>query len=494
MDPQEKRYKKSSIASINDIRGARTLIELDGLLTQSMAKQQIQALIKEEGLDLILKKVTELANAESDADEDGDSGLLLLALLGRLSAVARGRETAIFGMLPHMIHASKLSALESSTLDGDGKFYAAQSLAQINTSASAAYALAESVSLDTAEKARKLLIDLVLSNHPTAAEALSAHASALESLGTISNADSRLKKARRISAGWVEAMRGRSFELGEQPGEALAKWVGSLLAGEIREVDETLLFNIVDDGVDLLLRIIELRFSHAMLTETYQLLPRAKALLGRARWIHYLSSSRTRAALTMCLREAALVLARQGKTDKALMDLIQTMYQSKAQMVRELEGHFGKALELDPDIRQWWVSGGAISNNRQAAHKVGNNEDQMIGELLIEVLSTEPSMKALRRSVAPVLEISDPVNASNVISAAMGYAEIAQTALLLARMRRLSKTDLKGMIVEFNPLQHELLSDTSHGVRKVRVVRDGVLKDFGGSIKTLVKPRVEPSN
>jgi hypothetical protein len=151
-------------------------------------------------------------------------------------------------------------------------------------------------------------------------------------------------------------------------------------------------------------------------------------------------------------------------------------------------------LELDPDVRQWWVSGGAVSNNSQAAHKIGNNEDQMIGELLIEVLSTEQSMKALRRSVAPVLEISDPVNASNVISAAMGYAEIAQTALLLARMRRLSKTDLKGMIVEFNPLQHELLSDTSHGVRKVRVVRDGVLKDFGGNIKTLVKPRVEPSN
>jgi hypothetical protein len=91
-----------------------------------------------------------------------------------------------------------------------------------------------------------------------------------------------------------------------------------------------------------------------------------------------------------------------------------------------------------------------------------------------------------------MLEISDPVTASNVISAAAGYAEIAQTALLLARMRKLKKTELKGMVVEFNPLQHELLSDTSQGVREVRVVRDGVQKDFGGSIKTLVKPRVEP--
>jgi hypothetical protein len=157
-----------------------------------------------------------------------------------------------------------------------------------------------------------------------------------------------------------------------------------------------------------------------------------------------------------------------------------------------LTTHFGEALELDPDVRQWWITGGSVSSSRRAVHKVGNTEDQMIGELLIEVLNTEPSMHALRRTVAPMLEISDPVTASNVISAAAGYAEIAQTALLLARMRKLKKTELKGMVVEFNPLQHELLSDTSQGVREVRVIRDGVQKDFGGSIKTLVKPRVEP--
>ncbi|WP_052719955.1 hypothetical protein [Pseudomonas ogarae] len=489
MDRAEKSTKHKANAQLNEIGTAQSLVELDNFLTQSMAKQQIQALIKEDGLDLILQKVEQLAKSE---DESAESGLLVLALLGRLSAVARGRESSIFKMLASTINAATLPALESSTLDGDGKFYAAHSLSQLRASDRADYVLAESVALETAEKARRLLIELVLHSYPTAAKALTAHTAALDNLVGISNSDSRLRKARRISSGWVEVIRSRSFELGERPGEALVKWISALLVGDLREVEESLLFNIVDDGVDILLRIIELRFSHAMLAETYQLLPRAKALLGRARWIHYLSSSKMRPALNMCLREAALVLARQGKTDSTLLDLIHTMYQSKAQMLKELTIHFGEALELDPDVRQWWITGGSVSSSRRAVHKVGNNEDQMIGELLIEVLNTEPSMQALRRTVAPMLEISDPVTASNVISAAAGYAEIAQTALLLARMRKLKKTELKGMVVEFNPLQHELLSSTSQGVREVRVIRDGVQKDFGGSIKTLVKPRVEP--
>ena len=118
----------------------------------------------------------------------------------------------------------------------------------------------------------------------------------------------------------------------------------------------------------------------------------------------------------------------------------------------------------------------------------------MIGELLIEVLNTQPFMEALRDAVAPLLEISDPISAEKVTGAAAGYADIARNALMLARMRRLSKTSLKGEVVEFNPLQHELLSDVRQGVRSVKVVRDGIQKDFGGSIRTLIKPRVEPHN
>ena len=101
-------------------------------------------------------------------------------------------------------------------------------------------------------------------------------------------------------------------------------------------------------------------------------------------------------------------------------------------------------------------------------------------------------MEKVGRAVVPLLEISEPVLASTVKKAVDGYEAIAQTGRRLARMRKLTKTDLKGEHLEYNPLEHEMLGGHQAGIRRVRVVRDGIMKEFAGKTKTLVKPWVEP--
>ena len=102
-------------------------------------------------------------------------------------------------------------------------------------------------------------------------------------------------------------------------------------------------------------------------------------------------------------------------------------------------------------------------------------------------------MDKVGRVVVQYLEISDPVLASTVKKAVDGYLGIAQTAGRLARMRKLTKTDLKGKKLEYNPLEHEMLGGHKSGVRQIKVIRDGINKEFGGKIKTIVKPWVEPA-
>ena len=80
-------------------------------------------------------------------------------------------------------------------LDSDGKAYAAQCLLQLDTYWLNDYALRESVVLDTAEKPRKLLIELLLKRFASVAEAWAAHVEALEHLEEISNPESRLRRA-----------------------------------------------------------------------------------------------------------------------------------------------------------------------------------------------------------------------------------------------------------------------------------------------------------
>ncbi|MGV2465507.1 UNVERIFIED_CONTAM: hypothetical protein QO022_44160, partial [Pseudomonas aeruginosa] len=126
-----------------------------------------------DGLGQILARVEELAQLE----DDDVASLQILAVLGRLAAVARGREGAVNRTIVALAPEDELPSLES--LESDDKAYAAQCLLQLDTPWLNEYALRESVVLDTAEKPRKLLIELMLKRFASIAEAWSAHADVL---------------------------------------------------------------------------------------------------------------------------------------------------------------------------------------------------------------------------------------------------------------------------------------------------------------------------
>ena len=112
--------------------------------------------------------------------------------------------------------------------------------------------------------------------------------------------------------------------------------------------------------------------------------------------------------------------------------------------------------------------------------------------MLIEVEEIKEIMEKLQRAIVPLLDISDPVLASTARKAASGYTDMAQIVRRLARMRKLSKTGIKGERIEYNPVEHEMVEGHKPGIRNVKVVRDGIRKDFDGRKKLLVKPLVKP--
>ncbi len=73
-----------------------------------------------------------------------------------------------------------------------------------------------------------------------------------------------------------------------------------------------------------------------------------------------------------------------------------------------------------------------------------------------------------------------------------GYVGISRISRQLGRLRKLTTTNLKGERMEYNPQFHEMLGGYKAGIRNVKIVRDGIQKDFAGKIKTIVKCWVEP--
>ncbi|UHQ55324.1 hypothetical protein [Microbulbifer sp. YPW16] len=490
MDKEQEKMMGSLDAQLDYIREADDLRQLNSFLTRVMANQRIQALIKGDNLSLACDAVVDLG--QIDDGDDAENRLIAAAALGRLSAVARGRDGVVFARIGELFEEKPLSVEDLA--DGDEKYYAALTVSALKAPWLGEYCNEQSVAIDTAEKARRLLLGTALREAGSLSDYWQQSLPALDALRAIPNDDTRYKRIRRITSAASEEVRKWEGDVGSDAGLALADWFAALLQTSKKDAAEDTLVDIFDDALAMLLRIIELRFSYALLAPTYVMLERARTSFGRDVWSEILRQSKNLPKVRTALKEAALVLARQNTQDKELMQVLCTAYHSRAQVMPAITAHFADARDLNQETRAWWEQGGKVAESQRAAeHRVGNSEDQQIGSLLINVEDSKSVMEKLERAVVPFLEISDPPLAETVKKAAGSYTEIALAARQLATMRKLRHMNLKGEVLRYNPLEQDMLGGHQLGISRVRVERDGIQKEFGGKIKVLVKPRVSPA-
>ncbi len=482
--------KKEQDITLNDLHSAENLETLNNILTKAMAERTIQALIKDENLEAVADAI--LARAADEMQP-----LLAAAALGRLAAVARSpvRAASIFDRADKVLPDEPPSLLTLPDTDGKQKQYAAQMLAHVNAPWVVDYRYREALAIDTADNARRELLAANLVHESNIANWLAAITQHAAVLKGIDNPETRLKRVRRVFGVMHDIADRWQDDVGIDVGLRLADCLKAFLTGKLSELEQAVLIETVDHLLGILTRIIQLRFSTALHANTYTVLDQGKRSLGPGPWGQFLSHSLAIPDLRIALLEASLVLARQYRTDKEIMAVLVASYPSRPQVAAAVKRHFKDARDLDPDVAEWWRRAGDVSETRRTVeHRIGNLEDAQIGALLIEVESNREAMRQVGGLVVEYLTISEPVLASTVKRAADGYESIAQTARRLARMRKLSKTDIKGSRLEYNPIEHEMLGGHKTGVRRVRVVRDGIQKDFGGKIRTLVKPWVEPES
>lgn len=469
---------------LDSITSSSSLREVDNLLTRSMAEKEIQKLIKNNNLSIIVNSIVDLG-----LNSDKNS-LFAAAMLGRLGAVSRSRESEVYTRINELFNEEPLSI--EVLRDGDEKQYVARAFSYLKKPWLIEYSMKQVMIIDTAENARKIFLEIVSQNFDNLSDFLLFCASIIKTLKVNISLDINFKKTRRLTAAFHGIINNWSEDVGHQTGMALSAWLDILLKGDKSAVEEQTLFDIIDDALSILLRLIELRFSFALQASTYEVLNKASNKIERRVWSNFIRQSEKINKVRSSLKEAALVLARQNRTDSAIISIINTSYYSKSQATSALKAYFIDAKELDPDIHDWWIQGGMTTKSqRKFEHHIGNPEDQQIGALLIEVENSKHAMEKLERAVVPFLEISDPPLAATVKKATNGYKDIARIARQLARMRKLTKTDIQGKIVEYNPIQQEMLGGHKLGIRTVRIVRDGIQKEFAGKIKILVKPWVE---
>ena len=469
--------------SLEAIERAPDLQRLNQILTAAMSERKIQALIKGNNLQVI-------ATAIARHSQSRDRQLLAAAVLGRLAAVARGRETILYAQIDEIVRDEPQSI--DSLPDADAKTYASAMLAHSTRPWIASFSYREALTIDTADSARRELLLASLNREQSASDWIKHITEQAQAVDALQNANPQLRRARRILSTMHEVTERWRGEVGTQIGIRLDRCLSTLLPRRIGEVNDILLFESLDYALRVLRRAIELRFSIALHSDTYAPIAHGKKRLGPGLWARYMQQSSVLSEIRDSLLESAVVLARQNKSDLQIMSILRTVHNTRREVTRAIQRHFRYVRDVDPDVSEWWVSGGKSSvGQKTVEHALGNSEDAQIGALLIETEANADVMDKVGRAVVPLLEISEPILASTTRKAVDGYKNIEQMARRLARMRKLTKTDLKGERLEYNPLEHEMLGGHRDGTRHVLVVRDGIRKEFSGKVKTLVKPWVE---
>ena len=484
----------SSKVTLESVLATRSLWALDALLTQAMVEKSIQALMGGTNLDAIAGRIVALSV------DSTDNQLVAAAIIGRLAAVVRGqRADAVRGRLDAAL--TQEPADIDTLQDGDMKAHAAAALSHVDAPWCESYLTRQAVLVDAADNARRELMTGSLRRLGALDKWIKGVADESALLQGLPG-HLRLRRVRRIFQVMDDVVRLWQGKVGREAGQPLA----ALLRAFVRDADlkdrprggarvdsETVLFEALEHCLAILVRAIELRFSFALDPQTYEVLNTGVLVLGVSRWRRFLRGSRaTMPRVRETLLEAILVLARQQRTDAALAKVVAHAHTSPRQASGAVGRHLGRVADLDPQIASWWSSLGHQKVEGLAVEqRFGTPEDEQIGELLIELHLGKSAVDRLTNEITPLLDISDPVSASTARVAAGKHRQVDQIGRRLGRMRRLKTTDLVGEVIEYNPSEQKLVGGYRPGVRDVRVVREGVLKDFGGRIRTIVRPWVE---
>ena len=467
------------------VRDLQTLSELDEYLTGLMAGQKIQPLLKEKGLIRVIDTVIALSKSEGEG-----SMLHAAAIIGRLSGVAKHRRDEVYERIDDLF-TSKPGKIEDLS-DADQKLYVARALGFSEEEWAFDYCVEQALIIDSADTARKQLLEVALEKVSDFDVWISRISSEFPKVSEFSNSTSYLRRVRRIFSSILEVLRGRISIKASEVGGSLVALSKAALDSEVSNAEVDVLYSTVDNLLDIAARVVETKFSIALDAETFEFLWILKRRVGRGEWQRYLRYSSSIGRISDILGESALILARQGKTDEGLMNSLLHCFVSRPQYKSVVSRYFDNAPDLDSNVKDWWVTGGQSKMSSDAPEQpIGNEEDRQIGELMIEIDQSKHSIDVMLDSVVPVLEMEDDVAAATVKKAALAFKRMANIVNRLGRMRNLSKTCLIEKVMDYKPREHEMLGGHVPGIRRVRVVRDGIQKEFGHRILILTKPHVE---
>jgi hypothetical protein len=309
--------------------------------------------------------------------------------------------------------------------------------------------------------------------------------------------DSRGRRLRKILAQTVKA----AGELKIEPGEAAGAVLGRMMSHAIppKETPESpdVAAALVDEVAALVSHLVRSRLSLVTEPETYSALDVARTWFRPSEWPDVAERSSAVRGIADDIKDGLRIVVRAGRTDDGLYRALvtatgadETARQEAATLERGVAG-------LDESVRAWLIGRTARRSSELALAEQARSADEVFAGLLLDAKALTAQAALVIDGVLPELQVISPRTAP-ALGRLLGTvaSSIAKVELLGAK-RNLHLRGEVGAVVEYSPLEHEIVGGFVPGVRLVRLLIPVVEVSSQGDLsrivrKGLVEPATEP--
>lgn len=432
-----------------------------------------------------------LLSARSGAPNDR---LLALATLGRVASAVKRLRSFIHDEISNAL-VTPLPKLQFLR-DPDDRVYVAEALRLTEASWVADYAGQAAIHEESAEEARTALIDAAFSTSGSVSLGFSTLTRSIKQWRPDTGApqNSVARRIRRVLEAASKAIASNTnYEAGDRPGYELALLVQGAFTVVGMPTDLEIASETAEAVAGAIHELVRLSFSLATQSETYEALTFTNSWFTERRWDEFASRSSIMALVARDIREALLILVRQGIADNNLITQLQVATGSRQRAQLALLP-LSRLPGIRDDLRIWIVDGRKSLVNKSKSSEsetATHQQDRLLADVLVDGQRFRTADAALRKDIFPELGALEP-RAVRQIERALNFGLAVCDGLdQIGRRRRLQLRGAPGDIEDYSPIEHEL-TDGSTGARHVRIVRPLVeASREDGSIFVIQKGIVE---
>jgi hypothetical protein len=369
--------------------------------------------------------------------------------------------------------------------NADDRYYLAKAVATSHSPWVGAYAARELGRAEISEvSSRDVWADLAVNRASSLADALRGINSAVaEQLSEGDTALLAYRKLVRITQGLAQPLVTADVPTGDGFGRAFTDLIGQAGGGkgaEAMKAREDAALGVFD----LLILILRLRFDALFDSDLYRAAGTVRGWWRPGRPPDAVEAKADR-VVELALK-GLHILARQGVRDVELrQSLVKSLDAVRVNAAGEAEA--SRDPSLDPSLSKWLATGQELAEARSndAVREINERStDELVGRLLIAVESLNGGSNELA-GVADSIEIFEPAQSALLRGTARRVELMDQWVRALASKRQLATFGLRGDLVNYDPVLHDVAGIIQRGSR-VRISTPGVNKVVEGRPTTII--------